>query len=109
MERVARRAQLGRILIVISILRKVRPRSLILTSVGLAASIAFLYFTIRTPRIPQRTLRIGFEQVPPVQIRTPNGFTGLAVETVNEAAKRAGAARRGVLADNGCETALSSK
>ena len=72
------------------ILQRVRPRSLFLISVSLAALIAFWYLTFRTPRIPQRTLRIGFEQVPPVQIRTPNGFSGLAVETVREAAKRAG-------------------
>jgi PAS domain S-box-containing protein len=39
---------------------------------------------------PQRPLRIGFENNPPVQIRTPGGFSGLSVETVNEAAKRAG-------------------
>ena len=35
-------------------------------------------------------MRIGFEQVPPVQIRTDSGFAGLAVEIINEAAKRAG-------------------
>ena len=39
---------------------------------------------------PRRPLRIGFESNPPVQIRTDNGFSGLGVETVNEAAKRAG-------------------
>src|SRR5215472_15400293 len=40
--------------------------------------------------VPQRTLRIGFEMNPPVQIRTSSGFSGLSVETVTEAAKRAG-------------------
>jgi PAS domain S-box-containing protein len=35
-------------------------------------------------------LRIGFESNPPVQIRTENEFSGLGVETVSEAAKRAG-------------------
>jgi PAS domain S-box-containing protein len=35
-------------------------------------------------------LRIGFESNPPVQIRTANGFSGLAVEIVSDAAKRAG-------------------
>ena len=39
---------------------------------------------------PQRPLRIGFEINPPVQIRSADGFSGLSVETVNEAAKRAG-------------------
>jgi two-component system cell cycle sensor histidine kinase/response regulator CckA len=57
---------------------------------GLVAGLAFWFFAIRTPPIPQRTLRIGFEVVPPVQIRTGHGFAGVAVETVNEAAKRAG-------------------
>ena len=60
-----------------------------LASAGLAGT-ALWYFAIRTPSIPRRTLRIGFEQVPPVQIRTDSGFAGLAVETVSEAAKRAG-------------------
>jgi PAS domain S-box-containing protein len=39
---------------------------------------------------PLRPLRIGFESNPPVQIRTGSGFSGLSVETVSEAAKRAG-------------------
>jgi two-component system, cell cycle sensor histidine kinase and response regulator CckA len=56
----------------------------------LAAAVAVWYFAIRTQPIPHRTLRIGFEQVPPVQIRTSSGYAGIAVETVNEAAKRAG-------------------
>jgi PAS domain S-box-containing protein len=38
----------------------------------------------------QPPLRIGFEDNPPVQIRTSSGFSGLSVETVSEAAKRAG-------------------
>src|SRR5689334_25340451 len=66
-----------------------RP-SVILFVAGMAGAFALLYFTIRLPPIPQRPFRIGFEQNPPVQIRTDRGFSGLAVETVNEAAKRAG-------------------
>jgi PAS domain S-box-containing protein len=62
----------------------------ILVSVALVGVLASWYFAFRTPPIPQRTLRIGFEQSPPVQIRTDGGFTGLAVEIVNEAAKRSG-------------------
>src|SRR5215467_15674617 len=99
-------AQLRRVLIVLSILRQARRSLLILTSVGLAAFIAFWYFTIRTPRIPQRTLRIGFEQVPPVQIRMANGFSGLAVETVVEAAKRAGVSLRWIETGTSSEEAL---
>ena len=63
---------------------------LILAVAASAAVIALWYFSTRLPPVPQRTLRIGFESNPPVQIRTENGFSGLAVETVNEAAKRAG-------------------
>jgi PAS domain S-box-containing protein len=57
---------------------------------GTAAFLAFGYFAVRTPALPHHPLRIGFESNPPVQIRTANGFSGLAVETVSEAAKRAG-------------------
>ena len=48
----------------------------------------FLSNRIVTPA--KRAFRIGFEQNPPFQIRTDAGFDGLAIEIVNEAAKRAG-------------------
>ena len=57
---------------------------------GIAAFFAFGYLAVRAPALPHHPLRIGFESNPPVQIRTANGFSGLAVETVSEAAKRAG-------------------
>lgn len=57
---------------------------------GIAAFLAFGYCAVRTPALPDTHLRIGFESNPPVQIRTANGYAGLAVETVSEAAKRAG-------------------
>jgi hypothetical protein len=50
---------------------------LILALSGLGA-ITLWYFTIRTPPVSRRTLRIGFEQVPPVQIRTDSAFIGMA-------------------------------
>ncbi len=53
-------------------------------------SFALWYFGQATPAIPQRPLRIGFENNPPVQVRTDRGYSGLAVDIVNEAAKRAG-------------------
>ena len=62
----------------------------ILIVAGLAGGTAFVYFANRLPPIPLRTLRIGFEQNPPLQYRTPEGLAGLGVETVREAAKRAG-------------------
>ena len=61
-------------------------------AVGVAAVagiLAFWYFDYRLPPIPERPLRIGFEHVPPVQIRTADGMSGLAVDTIREAAKRA--------------------
>jgi PAS domain S-box-containing protein len=56
----------------------------------LTAGIAFLYFANRVPPIPERTLRIGFEQNPPLQFHTPEGLAGVGIEAVREAAKRAG-------------------
>src|SRR5580765_567692 len=73
-----------------SVSRRRRKLSLILAMGASVAVFAVWYFSTRLPPVPQRTLRIGFESNPPVQIRTENGFSGLAVETVNEAAKRAG-------------------
>jgi PAS domain S-box-containing protein len=64
--------------------------SIIAGAGGLAALLALAYFASRTPAVPQRPLRIGFENNPPVQIRNEQGFSGLAVEIVNRAAKRAG-------------------
>ena len=69
-----------------------RP-SVILFVAGTAGAFALLYFTIRLPPIPRGPLRIGFEQNPPVQIRTDSGFSGLAVETVNQAAGNVPACR----------------
>src|SRR5262249_14153929 len=40
--------------------------------------------------VPQRPLRIGFEVNPPLQTRTASGYSGLGVDVVREAAKRAG-------------------
>jgi hypothetical protein len=57
---------------------------------GIIPLLALGYFSVRTPALPRHPLRIGFESNPPVQIRTANGFSGLAVETVSEAAQRAG-------------------
>ena len=57
---------------------------------AIAVALGLWYIVIRVPPIPRRPLRIGFEPNPPVQILTDAGYTGLAVESVNEAAKRAG-------------------
>jgi len=66
-----------------------RRASFVFVAAGLAAT-TFWYFAIRLPPVPHRPLFIGFEPNPPMQIRTATGCAGLAVETINEAAKRAG-------------------
>ena len=67
-----------------------RRRGAILAAIVLATALGVWFYAMRLPPIPNRPLRIGFEKNPPVQIRTATGFAGLAVETVSEAAKRAG-------------------
>src|SRR5215469_1956054 len=64
--------------------------SAIVGVVGSATLIAVLRVAVPVPSVPERPLRIGFEENPPVQIRTAGGFSGLSIETVGEAAKRAG-------------------
>ena len=60
------------------------------TIVLLTIGAAYVYLNQRLPAVPDRPLRIGFEPNPPVQIRTRSGFSGLAVDVVNQAAARAG-------------------
>jgi PAS domain S-box-containing protein len=62
----------------------------ILVAIALVGGLTYLYFANRLSPIPQGTLRIGFEQNPPLQYHTPDGLAGVGVETVSEAAKRAG-------------------
>ena len=62
----------------------------ILIAAALTVGTALFYFGNRLRPIPQRTLRMGFEQNPPLQFHTPDGLAGLGVETVAEAARRAG-------------------
>jgi PAS domain S-box-containing protein len=66
------------------------------------AAVALWYFTSRSTRV-REPLRVGFEPNPPLQVRTAEGFAGLAVDTINEAAKRAGIRLRWV------ETGTSSE
>ena len=70
------------------------PRSIrfgwIVSVAGLAGLMVAGYVAVRVRPRAEGPLRIGFENNPPVQIRTESGFSGLAVETVSEAAKRAG-------------------
>src|SRR6516162_10146306 len=66
----------------------------ILLAAGLVGTVTYWYVAVHRPTIPRRILRIGFENVPPVQVRTDSGVTGLAVDIVNEAAMRAGVSLR---------------
>ena len=66
---------------------KLRRALPFLAVAGLAVAAGLWYFGFRTPPIPHRTLRIGYEHVPPVQIVSEGGPTGIAVETINEAAR----------------------
>jgi PAS domain S-box-containing protein len=63
-------------------------------TIGAAGAItgllAFWQFFARTEYVPTHPLRIGFEANPPLQIRTAGGFSGLSVEIVSDAARRAG-------------------
>jgi len=62
----------------------------ILVVAAIAGGMTYSYFLNRIPPVPNRPLRIGFEPNPPYQVRTDTGFSGLAVDIVNAAAKRAG-------------------
>jgi PAS domain S-box-containing protein len=75
---------------VLSISGRYQRIGAILIAAALAGGLIFLYLVNRLPPLPQRVLRIGFEQNPPLQLHTPDGLAGLAVEAANEAAKRAG-------------------
>ena len=66
-------------------------RAIAVGGVGTIAGLLALWqFHARPSSVPTHPLRIGFESNPPVQIRTAEGFSGLAVEIVSSAAKRAG-------------------
>jgi hypothetical protein len=57
---------------------------------AIAGLLALWHFHARAPYVPTHPLRIGFENNPPIQIRTASGISGLSVEIVSDAAKRAG-------------------
>ena len=58
-------------------------------ALSLTAAMVYWYATSRLHPLPQRPLRIGFGPNPPFQVRTTQGFSGLAVDILNEAARRA--------------------
>jgi two-component system, cell cycle sensor histidine kinase and response regulator CckA len=78
----------------------------ILLAAGLVGTATYWYVAVHRPTVPRRVLRIGFENVPPVQVRTDSGVTGLAVDIVNEAAKRAGVSLEWIETGTSSEEAL---
>jgi PAS domain S-box-containing protein len=77
-----------------------------LLAAALVGTATYWYVAVHRPTIPRRVLRIGFENVPPVQVRTDSGVTGLAVDIVNEAAKRAGVSLQWIETGTSSEEAL---
>ena len=79
---------------------------------GLALACAAVTFWLETrqPRLNQRTYRVGFDNEPPQHFLGKDGKpTGLAVELVNEAARRRGIHLQWVLRPESSEAALKSK
>ncbi len=80
---------------------------LLAIAVGLIASGAALWWFLRVRLDSARTYTIGFENDPPFQTILPAGRpSGLAVETVREAARRAGIQLKWVQTGGGSERAL---
>jgi signal transduction histidine kinase len=69
-----------------------RSRAVVVAiGIALLGVIGWVRWSQRRPPIPRRTLLIGFDHNPPYQVRQASGPpTGLVVETVAEAARRAG-------------------
>jgi len=91
---------------VVSISNGLKRAGLIVIAAGFVGALAYWYVEIHRQANPGRVLRIGFENAPPVQVRTTNGFAGLAVDLVNEAAKRAGVSLQWVETGTSSEEAL---
>jgi PAS domain S-box-containing protein len=83
-----------------------RRGGMVLVVAGLACLYAFRSFAHATVAPGQRPLRIGFESNPPVQIRNATGYSGLAIDILNEAAKRAGIALQWVETGTSSDEAL---
>jgi signal transduction histidine kinase len=80
-----------------------------LVAVALALSGVVAWVALRPPPIPKRTLRIGFEHNPPFQeSRGDHSPGGLVIDTVAEAARRAGIPLEWKEVQGGPEDALRS-
>ena len=76
----------------------------------LAAGVAIGRFYLRAPEFGQRIYRIGWFVSPPFEVRGADGnATGIAVDLVNQAARRRGIALQWVFWNQSSEAALISK
>src|SRR4051812_7942122 len=71
-------------------LGRIARASAVVIAAAVVGGLTYSYFANRVAPLPKRPLRIGFESNPPFQVRTDSGYSGLAVEIVNNAARRAG-------------------
>ena len=76
----------------------------------LAAGVAIGRFYLRAPEFGQRIYRIGWFVSPPFEVRGADGnATGIAIDLVNQAARRRGIALQWVFWNQSSEAALISK
>ena len=87
-----------------------RLKRLITLSVVLILAAAIGWFEMRPPKLGQRIYRIGFDNEPPQHFIGKDGKpTGLAVELIDEAARRRGIRLQWLLEPESSESALKAK
>jgi signal transduction histidine kinase len=86
-----------------------RPKRLITLSVVSILAAATGWFVVRSPKLDQRVYRIGFDNEPPQHFIGKDGKpTGLAVELIDEAARRRGIRLQWLLEPESSESALKA-
>jgi signal transduction histidine kinase len=87
-----------------------RPKWIITLSCLLILAASLGWFEIRHPKLDQRIYRIGFDNEPPQHFIGKDGKpTGLAVELIDEAARRRGIRLQWLLEPESSEVALKAK
>lgn len=87
-----------------------RLKILIALSLASILTVSLGWFELRSPKLEQRVYRIGFDNQPPQHFIGKDGKpTGLAVELVDEAAKRRGIHLQWLLEPESSESALKAK
>jgi signal transduction histidine kinase/CheY-like chemotaxis protein len=88
----------------------VKGRRWLLAISALLTVAAGWYLFVRPSSVPNRVYRIGWQNSPPFQVRGDDGLPdGIAVDLVNEAARRRGIKLEWKFWDNSSESALRSK